>query len=456
MKVLSLVISMYNKCGDHNPSIPESDVLKRAQRVLAGQSMLFGKRASVYHPVHWPSYYRSAKGVCIWDENGRRYSDFTMVGVGTCALGYSHREVDKAVIDAVRRGNMSTLNTIEEVDLAENLIYVHKGMDKVRFTRSGGEACSVAARIARAATGRNLILFGGYHGWHDWYLSALYDNPNGVAQHLLGNLKPIGIPEVLAGSSLPLPIHSIDEIREFLESRVNLRRVAAIFVEPFHDSIAEGVINLLADVCRKNDILLIYDEITSGFRYGWGASYLYHSAALPSPNMVLLGKTMSNGYPLAAILGCNGCMDSVAQTFISSTYWTERSGPAAAIAVKNIYSRREIGKLLEKRGLEIKEVITRCAESAGVDIEFRTKMPQLLRYNFRVHEGMSDKFQTRLTHLMLNSGYLFASRSYATIAHKPNLIGRFSKALEKNLNKAVQELEDGRLAEYPYTREVSY
>ena len=136
-------------------------------------------------PENWPSYFSRTSGCSVWDLDGRHYYDFYLMGVGTNILGYSHPEVDAAVLQVVKDGNLSTLNAPEEVFLSEKLIELDPWAGMVRFTRSGGEANAVAVRIARAASGRDGIAVCGYHGWHDWYLSANLSGEDQLSDHLL-------------------------------------------------------------------------------------------------------------------------------------------------------------------------------------------------------------------------------------------------------------------------------
>ena len=142
---------------------------RRAKRVIPGGNMLLSKRAEMFLPEQWPAYFSRAKGCNVWDLDGRKLIDMSIMGIGTNLLGYGHPEVDAAVAATVAAGNMSTLNCPEEVLLAERLVALHPWAEMARFARSGGEANAIAIRIARAATGRDTVAICGYHGWHDWY-----------------------------------------------------------------------------------------------------------------------------------------------------------------------------------------------------------------------------------------------------------------------------------------------
>ena len=145
---------------------------QRAKRLIPGGTQLLAKRPEMYAPGRWPGYYREAHGCRIVDLDGREYCDMTTSGIGTCLLGYADPDVSKAVVRRVQAGAMCSLNAVEEVELAELLVSLHPWAEQVRYCRTGGEAMSVAVRIARAHTKRDVIAFCGYHGWSDWYLAA--------------------------------------------------------------------------------------------------------------------------------------------------------------------------------------------------------------------------------------------------------------------------------------------
>ena len=144
----------------------------KARKLIPGGTQLLSKRPELFLPEQWPAYYSKAKGVDIWDLDGNKYLDLSHCGSGAAILGYADPEVEDAVIQAVQAGSMTTLNCPEEVELAELLLELHPWADMVRYARTGGEMLAVTTRIARASTGRDKIAFCGYHGWHDWYLSA--------------------------------------------------------------------------------------------------------------------------------------------------------------------------------------------------------------------------------------------------------------------------------------------
>ena len=185
---------------------------KKAKKLIPGGTMLLSKRPEMFLPEHWPSYFSKAKGCSVWDLDGNELIDMSIMGIGTNTLGYGNAVVDNAVKETVNKGNMSTLNCPEEVYLAERLVEINPWADMVRFARSGGEANSIAIRIARAASAKDKVAICGYHGWHDWYLSANHNGNDDLSGHLLEGLSPKGVPENLKNTVYPFNYNNFEEL----------------------------------------------------------------------------------------------------------------------------------------------------------------------------------------------------------------------------------------------------
>ena len=189
---------------------------KRAKKIIPGGSMLLSKRAEMYLPNKWPTYYKKAKGCKIWDLDDNEFIDMSLMGVGTNILGYSNEEIDEEVKKAVMDSNMSTFNSPQEVYLAEKLIEMHPWSQMVRFARTGGEANAIAIRIARAYTGREKIAFCGYHGWHDWYLASNLKSTDELKEHLLPGLEPYGVPSSLINTVYPFKFNDLNGLKKII------------------------------------------------------------------------------------------------------------------------------------------------------------------------------------------------------------------------------------------------
>jgi glutamate-1-semialdehyde 2,1-aminomutase len=324
---------------------------QKARELIPGGTQLLSKRPEMFLPAQWPVYYSKAKGAEVWDLDGKKYIDASISGVSTSTLGFADPEVEEAIIKAIQAGPMSTLNCPEEVELAELLIDLHPWAEMVRYARSGGEMMAVAVRIARASAGRDKIAFCGYHGWHDWYLSANLAEDNALSEHLLRGLEPAGVPRGLTGTTLPFRYNRIDELKAIVSEHG--RELAAIVMEPVRDtSPVKGFLEEVRLIANRIGAVLIFDEITAGWRMNTGGIHLTYGV---NPDLAVFAKAMSNGYAMAAIIGRRDVMQAAQKTFISSTSWTERIGPAASLATIRKHRRETVAKHLIDVGTQVRE-----------------------------------------------------------------------------------------------------
>jgi len=407
---------------------------KRAKQIIPGGNMLLSKRAEMFLPEQWPAYFSRAKGCTVWDMDGHALTDMSLMGVGTNTLGYGHAEVDDAVRAVVDAGNMSTLNAPEEVWLAEKLLEIAPFADMVRFTRAGGEANAVAIRIARAASGRDGVAVCGYHGWHDWYLSANLGADDSLAGHLLPGLDPAGVPKALRGVVHPFNYNDLPT----LEAIVARGDVGVIKMEVVRNTEpVDGFLQKVRDLATKYGIVLIFDECTSGFRETYGGLYLKYGV---EPDMAVFSKTMGNGYAIAAVVGRREIMEAAQTTFISSTFWTERIGPAAALKTLEVMAREESWTRVTEIGGAIRARWQELADHHGLSIA-HAGLPSLATFGF-----VSDKalaYKTLITQEMLKAGYLAGTGTYASLAHTSDVIERYAEALDPIFG-LIAECEDGR------------
>ena len=348
---------------------------RRARRVIPGGNMLLSKRPEMFLPDQWPAYFSRAQGCRVWDLDGRELIDMSIMGIGTNLLGYGHPEVDADVAATVASGNMCTLNCPEEVLLAERLVALHPWSDMARFARSGGEANAIAIRIARAATGRDTVAICGYHGWHDWYLATNLQNDSGLEEHLLPGLEPNGVPRGLSGTVQPFSFNRLDQL-ESLAARFDL---AAVKMEvqrscPPQPGFLEGV----RDLCTRRGIVLIFDECTSGFRETLGGLHLKFGI---EPDMAMFGKALGNGYAITAVIGIRSVMEAAQSTFISSTFWTERIGPTAALRTLDVMEREHSWEVVTDIGEKVMRHWQRLANLHNVPIDIYG-LPALAGFSF--------------------------------------------------------------------------
>lgn len=407
---------------------------KRAKQVIPGGNMLLSKRAEMFLPEQWPAYFSKAKGCQVWDLDGQCYTDMSIMGIGTNILGYGHPEVDAAVRQTIDAGNMSTLNCPEEVYLAEKLVEIHPWADMVRLARSGGEANAIAIRIARAASGKDKVAVCGYHGWHDWYLSANLGDDENLAGHLLPGLEPKGVPQNLRGTVFPFNYNNYDE----LEKLVNTHDIGGIKMEVVRNKGPEdNFLHKVRKLATDRGIVLIFDECTSGFRQTFGGLHKLYGV---EPDMAMFGKAMGNGYAITATIGRREIMEAAQSTFISSTFWTERIGPTAALKTLEVMERVKSWETITQTGLAIRQGWQSLADKHGLPVD-HWGLPALTGFSFQSANNLA--YKTLITQEMLAKGYLAGNSVYVCTEHTPEIVGSFFEALDPIFG-LIKECEDGR------------
>lgn len=395
------------------------ELWNKAKRIIPGGTQLLSKRSEMFLPKQWPSYFKKAKGVEVWDLDDNKYIDMSIMGVGTCILGYADADVNEAVKKAVDSGSMATLNCPEEVELAELLLKLHPWAEMVRYAKSGGEAMAIAVRIARAYTEKDKIAFCGYHGWHDWYLSANLANDKNLDGHLLPRLEPKGVPRCLIGTSIPFGYNKIEELENIVSQN---KDIGTIVIEPVrHHEPKNDFLGKVRKIANEIGAVLIFDEITSGWRMRVGGIHELYGVR---PDIAVYGKAMSNGFPMSAVVGKREVMDVAQESFISSTYWTDRIGPVASIPTINKMLKKDVPSHLCKIGNLISKGWVELAKAHDLEIEIMG-IPPLTTFAFEHEE--SQALHTLFTQEMLNRGFLASKSVYASYSHTD---GHVTKYLE--------------------------
>ena len=407
---------------------------KRAKKIIPGGTQLLSKRPEMFAPDIWPSYYSKAKGCKVWDLDGREFIDMSIMSVGACILGYADDEVDNAVVKALKDGVSSSLNCYEEFQLARELIELHPWFGMVRFARSGGEAVNIAVRISRAYTKRDIVMFSGYHGWNDWYISSnLSDNKNLDGQ-LMPGLKPNGIPRGLKGTSIPFEANDITSLNDKIKGKE--KNIAAIVIEPARGEEAKPkYLEKLKDRAKEIGAILVFDEITSGFRMCAGG---IHRKYKVYPDLAVFAKSMGNGYAISAITGSEKVMESAQSTFISSTNWTDRIGPAAALATIKKYKKNKVNQKIISSGKKVKKIWIENAKSNSLNIKV-SGLPSLASFTFDYKK--QTEMNTIFTIEMLKEGFLGFRQFKPSLAHTDSEISKYNKAVKKVFKIISQDLE---------------
>jgi glutamate-1-semialdehyde 2,1-aminomutase len=412
------------------------ELYRKAKTRIPGGTQLLSKRPEMFLPDNWPAYYSRAQGAEVWDLDGNKYYDMTHNGVGAYVLGAADPDVNAAVVAAVGAGSMSTLNCPEEVELADLLCELHPWADMVRYARSGGEAMAMAVRIARAHTRRERIAFCGYHGWHDWYLAANLAADHALDGHLLPGLEPAGVPRGLIETAFPFRYNHIEELEAIVRHHPN--QLAAVVMEPIRNAEPiPGFLGRVRQLCDEIGAVWVIDEISAGFRLTTGGAHLVYAL---EPDMAVFAKAISNGFPMAAIIGKGDVMQAAQSSFISSTYWTDRVGPAAALATIRKFQRCDVSRHLIRSGEIVRHGWQLAAERAGLSIQIGGIAPMS---HFTLKCEHDQAVHTLFTQTMLEKGFLAGKAFYATYAHEDHMLEEYLQATQEVFATLAGAIERG-------------
>lgn len=397
---------------------------KHAKTRIPGGTQLLSKRPEMFAPNQWPPYFAKARGCETWDIDGKHYYDMSLNGIGACLLGFQDPDVTRSVCERIKRGSMCTLNPPEEVELADLLCKIHPWAEQARFTRSGGETAAVAVRIARAATDRSLVAVGGYHGWHDWYLTANLGNSDALRGHLLPGLDPLGVPRELRGTTIPFHFNNCAELQNVIDRHG--KRLAAVVMEPCrgHDP-DPGYLEFARKVTRKCGALLIFDEITIGWRLCYGGAHLKFGVA---PDMAIFAKALGNGHPIGAVIGTKKAMADARTSFISSTYWTESVGPVAALATLRKMRKINVVNHVARIGQYVQNIWKNQGARYGLPIAI-DGYPCLAHFKF--NHPKYHELRTLFTQGMLERGFLAGCNFFPTAAHTESIVALYENAVSE-------------------------
>jgi glutamate-1-semialdehyde 2,1-aminomutase len=407
---------------------------RRAQRIIPGGNDFFSKRPDLFLPSGWPTYYRNAKGCLIWDLDGTQYLDMSIMGIGTNSLGYANDLIDGAVIEAIRNSNMSTFNAPEQVYLAEKLIEIHPWFEMAKFARTGGEINAVAIRIARAYSGKDKVVVCGYHGWHDWYLSTNITDKNNLDNHLLPGLNIAGVPQKLNGLTVPIKYNDFDALK-ILESD---NSIGVLIMEVMRsESPQPGYLEKIRDICDQRKIVLIFDECTSGFRETFGG---LHKKFGVYPDLATFGKALGNGYPITALLGKKEIMEFANQSFISSTFWSDRLGFVAGLKTLEVMETTKSWEVITEIGSKMQNVWNEVFSKFPLEFKI-SGIPALS--TFSISSEFGNSLKTLITREFLKENVLASNIFYPSISHskediinyRKNLISIMESVDFDNLNK---------------------
>lgn len=364
-------------------------------------------------PRGMPVKLARASGAYAWDAEGRRYLDFLM-GLGAVALGYGHPEVAGAAKAAIDAGVVGALAPEAEELLAEELADAIPVLERCRFLKTGAEAVAAAVRLARASTGRDRVLRCGYHGWLDWAQAP--GSP--------------GVPAAVSALAEELPFNEVDTGRSLIRARGD--RLAAVVVEPvIEEAPSLEWLTMLREETRRVGAVLVFDEIKTAFRIALGGAAERYDVV---PDLMVLGKAIANGLPLAVVGGGRAIMEHARKVWISSTLATEMVALSAARATVGIMLRESVPVHLDRVGRLWWQGLSLLAARYPGLIGGVGGIPQMcfLRFHAEGSGGEVVRAAARRGLLVKRSAYNFVS-----LAHTPEMIEQALGVLDDACHEAA-------------------
>lgn len=419
---------------------------QRACELIPGGTQLISRRPSRFAAGFSPVYATSAQGAYITDLDGNSYIDWVS-GIGSIILGYCDSVVDSAVREQISHGTIYSINHELEVELAEELVATVPCAEMVRYAKGGGDACAVAVRIARGATGRDKVLFCGYHGWHDWYLAANLA-PGSLDSHLFPQIDPTGVPQSLAGTAIPFPYGNVAALEELLIEHKG--QIAAIMMEPLRSNMPpSGYLEQVRQLATAHDVILIFDEVSTGFRMSPGG---VQPVLGVTPDLAVFAKSISNGYAMGAVVGKRDMMETAARMFISSTYWSDTIGLRAALTTLREIRRRDVPAQLQQLGHQLKSVLNGVARETDCPVTC-VGIDTHPRLDFAVDATVSKSVATLYIQEMAKRGCHAGTSFYLNASQGDVEIEKTANAAREVFSLIAQALDEDNVNEFLATEQ---
>lgn len=371
-------------------------LLRSAERVIPLGSQTFSKSRTQYPVGVSPFFASKSSGSYIWDVDGNKYIDL-VASLAAVTLGYGDPDINKAVKRQLKKGVSLSLSSKIEALVAEKIIDLVPSAEMVRFAKNGSDVTSAAVRIARHFTNRDHIISIGYHGWHDWYIGS--------------TTRSMGVPKAVQALTLSAKYNDLSSVENIFDKVKG--DVAAVILEPMNSvDPAPGYLESLRYFCSSNDVLLIFDEVITGFRFAKGGAQELFGV---TPDLSCFGKGLANGFPISAIAGKKEIMEGFQEVFFSGTFGGELlSLTAASVVLDKVKGGSVIPKLYNS-GNNLKQRLAREISENGYDFVTLSGNPTwtFLNWNFN-NETLQNQAKTFFLQEMFRRGILVLSTNNVT------------------------------------------
>jgi glutamate-1-semialdehyde 2,1-aminomutase len=416
------------------------DLYSQAERLFPYGTQLLSRNPRMAAFGEAPIYFDHAKDAHFWDVDGNEFIDCGM-GVGPVILGYCYEPVDTAAKAQLDKGVLGTINNAVEIEMAKAICEMVPCGEMVKFCKSGGGADAIAVRLARGYTGKDIVLFCGYHGWHDWYLAANLESDSSLDEHLRPGIIPKGVPSALAGTSIPFEYNNLDSLKNALDKYAG--KVACIIMEVVrYNQPEKGFLEGVRQLADDYKCVLIFDEVVTGFRMALGGAQEYYGV---TPDLATFGKAIANGYSLAAVTGKEKIMASQYDNFISSTYYSDTVSLAAGIATLNELRTKPVLETLDKTGRQLTVGIEALAKKHNIKVEVEGCLNL-----FHLVLGYGDqngKVNTLYMQEMISRGVYCVGGWYICYTHTQQDIDDILAALDETFEVLAKAIEQNKVNE---------
>ena len=397
----------------------------RALRSIPLASQTFSKSAQNYVKGASPLFMERGAGAYVWDPDGNKYIDYVL-GLMPIILGYRDRDVDRAIKNQVDKGILFSLPNELEITLAEELINIIPSAEMVRYGKNGSDVTSAAIRLARAYTNRDRIAICGYHGWHDWYIGTTSRNA--------------GVPKDVRKLSTTFPFNDVGVLEHLLKSDPD--GFAAVILEP--EGIFEpqpGFLQSVRQLTDKYGVVLIFDEIITGFRVAMGGSQEKHQVI---PDLSTFGKALGNGMPISAIVGRKEIMNLMTEIFFSGTFGGEVVSLAAALATLKKLRKLDAPTIFQRVSARIRSRVALAIERTGltevVSLGGVSWWPRLILHPQK--KASQLLITSLLRQELLANGILIGSAFNFCIKHDDDqLLDETSRSFERSFERLAEYLD---------------
>lgn len=395
----------------------------RAERCIPCGTQTLSKAPNQFVRGVSPMFLARGQGAHVWDVDGNEFIDYPMA-LGPVILGHAYPRVIEAVAEQMRLGTTYTLMHPLEVELAELLCEIVPCAEMVRFGKNGSDVTTAAVRVARAATGREKIAYCGYHGWQDWYAAV--------------TPRRKGLPKALRHYLVAFRYNDLASLQRVFDRHAG--EIAAVILEQPGVEPHDRFLHRVRDLAHANGALLILDEIVTGFRYALGGAQEYYGV---TPDLACFGKGMSNGFPLAALVGKRDYMCELQEVFFSMTYGGETVSLRAALETIGELRERNVLDYIWQRGRELRAGIQRLLQETGVPAELAGNPPRSSLTFFDNEGRPCDLVRSLFLQETVKRGVLFGGPIFPTFSHTQEDIEKTLAACEAAFKRIRLALDDG-------------